>query len=223
MKKLYLAFVLLITCGSALAEPTEILYVNDDKNLALRSEPHNYADILKVLPTGASVTAIDKQHNGFIKVRLPDGTEGFLKTVYVKKDPPTQNVNDTASKTISTLQTKINSLEEELRVTKEKITPGSSLEKSLAAERDQLAQDLSELKSTAKNAIQIKQERDLLQEQHVNATRDFEQCKLDKAALEDTTKQDWMLYGGALVIIGALLGFILPKISWRRRSSWDTY
>lgn len=223
MKKLYLAFILLTICGSALAEPSEIFYVNDDKNLALKSEPHGYASTLKVLPTGSSVTAIAKPYNGYIKVRSPDGTEGYIKSIYVRKEPPAQNANDTASKTIATLQAKISALEDELKVTKEKITPGTSLEKTLSSERDQLAQDLNELKATAKNAVQIKQERDLLQEQHVNATRDFEQCKIDKAALEDTTKQDWMLYGGALVIIGVFLGFILPKISWRRRSSWDSY
>jgi SH3 domain protein len=57
----------------------------------------------------------------------------------------------------------------------------------------------------------------------VNGERDLEQLKLENQALKDTTKQDWLLYGGALVIIGIFLGFILPKISWRRKSGWDTY
>lgn len=222
MKKLYLAFLIsLITFGSAQAD---ILYIADDTNLALRSAANSYAPVLKVLPTGTSVTVVGEQlKNGFIKVHLIDGTEGYIKAKYTKKEPPEQDAKDTANKNLVLLQTEISTLKEQLAKATEAITPGSTLEKSLANERDHLSRELSELKSTAANAVQLKEEHDLLQERVVNGERDLEQLKLENQALKDTTKQDWLLYGGALVIIGIFLGFILPKISWRRKSGWDTY
>jgi SH3 domain protein len=161
--------------------------------------------------------------NGFIKVHSIDGTEGYIKAKYTKKEPPEQDAKDTANKNLVLLQTEISTLKEQLAKATEAITPGSTLEKSLANERDHLSRELSELKSTAANAVQLKEEHDLLQERVVNGERDLEQIKLENQALKDTTKQDWLLYGGALVIIGIFLGFILPKISWRRKSGWDTY
>jgi SH3 domain protein len=221
VKKIYLSYlILLITFGSAQAD---VLYIADDINLALRSAPNSYGPVVKVLPTGTSVTVVGEPHNGFIKVRLIDSTEGYVKTKYTKKEPPVQDPKDTTSKNLVLLQTEISTLKEQLAKATEAITPGSTLEKSLAAERDHLSRELNELKATAANAVQLKEEHDLLQERVVNGERDLEQFKLENQALKDTTKQDWLIYGGALVIIGIFLGFILPKISWRRKSGWDTY
>jgi SH3 domain protein len=220
VKKIYFAFILLITFGSAYAD---ILYIADDTNLALRSAANSYAPVMKVLPTGTSVTVIGEPHNGFIKVRLIDGAEGYVKTKYTKKEPPEQDAKDTASKNLVLLQTKISTLEEQLKIATEAITPGSTLEKSLANERDHLSRELSELKVTAANTVQLKEEHDRLQETVVNSAKELEQLRLDNEMLKKTSDQDWLLYGGALVIIGIFLGFILPKISWRRKSGWDTY
>jgi SH3 domain protein len=221
VKKIYFAFILFITAATAQAD---VLYIADDNNLALRNAASSYSPVIRVLPTGTSVTVAGEQlRNGFIKVRLIDGTEGYIKTKYTKKEPPEQDAKDVASKNITLLQNEISTLKEQLAKATEAITPGTTLEKSLATERDRLSRELNELKATAKDAVNLKEERDLLQERVVNSERDLEQLKLENQALKDTTKQDWMLYGGALVIIGAFLGFILPKISWRRRSSWDAY
>ena len=94
----------------------------------------------------------------------------------------------------------------------------------MATERDQLDRELNELKKTAASTVELKNERDELQERVVNVERELQQFKLENQALGDTANQDWFLYGGLLALIGVILGFILPKLSWRRRrSSWDSY
>ena len=106
---------------------------------------------------------------------------------------------------------------------REKLTPGTSLEQALSDERDQLSRELAELKKTTTNAMQIKNERDELQERVVNVERDLEQLKLENQALKDTSNQDWFLYGGLLALVGVILGFILPKLGWRRKNNWGTF
>jgi SH3 domain protein len=71
--------------------------------------------------------------------------------------------------------------------------------------------------------VQLKNERDELQERFVSVERDLQQVKLENQALQDTANQDWFLYGGILALVGVILGFILPKLSWRRKNSWDIY
>jgi SH3 domain protein len=93
----------------------------------------------------------------------------------------------------------------------------------LATERDLLARELNEIKKAAANSFQLKNERDELQERVVNVERDLQQFKLENQALKDTASQDWFLYGGVLSLAGVLLGFILPKLGWRRKSSWDSF
>ncbi len=159
-------FILIVTFGSAQAET---IYVADDQNLSLRDAASINAKVLKSLPTGTPLTLIDKQGKSeFIHVRLIDGTEGYIKAKYTKKQPPALDPKDTASKNIALLQSENAALRTELNTLKDSLTPGSSLEKSLATERDQLARELNELKKTAASSFQLKNERDELQERVVN-------------------------------------------------------
>lgn len=214
-------FILIIFFGSAQAET---VYVADDQNLSLRSAASNNAKVLKTLPTGTPLTILDKKGKpDFIHVRLIDGTEGYFKSRYTNKQAPAIDPKDAAGKTLALLQSENDSLKTELKALKDSITPGSSLEKSLANERDQLARELNELKRTAASSFELKNERDQLQERVVTAERDLQQFKLENQSLKDTASQDWFLYGGLLALTGVILGFILPKLGWRRKSSWDTY
>lgn len=185
----------------------------------------NYTNKIKSLPTGTPLTQLSEQptHNGLVKVKMIDGTEGFIRAKHISKEAPAQDRDDIATKNIAALQNQIAKLEAELKAAKEVITPGTTLEQSLAAERDKLSHELSELKRISGSAVQLKNERDELQERFVTVERDLQQIKLENQALQDTANQDWFLYGGILALVGVLLGFILPKISWKRRSSWDTF
>ena len=222
MKKILRAFfVLILTAATAQAET---VYVADDMNLSLLDAASGHGKVLKSLATGTPLTLIDKQTKAeFIHVRLIDGTEGFIKSRYTKKQPPALDAKDTSGKNMAPLQSDNAVLRAELAALKESLTPGSSLEKSLTTERDQLARELNELKKTAAGPVQLKNERDELQERVVNVERDLQQYKLENQALKDTASQDWFLYGGLLSLAGVLLGFILPKLGWRRKSSWDSY
>lgn len=223
MKKILSSFfILLVTYGSAYAE---VVYVTDNLNLSLRSEENNSSKVVKLLPTGTPLTVIEENKGtGFAHVRMNDGTEGYMPIRNTMKEPPSRSQLEIASKNLAAMQSENASLKAELATIKESITPGTSLEKSLETERDQLSRELNELKKTAASTVELKNQRDELQERVVNVERELQQFKLENQALQDTTNQDWFLYGGILALIGVVLGFILPKLSWRRsRSTWDSY
>lgn len=213
--------ILIVTFASAQAET---VYVTDNLNLSLRNEENMRSKVLKVLPVGTPLTVIkENKKTGFTRVRLSNGIEGYIQTRLITKELPTRNQSETNSKILESLQAENSALKTELATVKNAMTPGTTLEQSLATERDQLSRELGQLKKTAAGAIQIKNERDQLQERVVTVEQDLQQVKLENQALKETTNQDWFLYGGALALIGVLLGFILPKLSWRRKSSWDSY
>ncbi|PPD43519.1 MAG: SH3 domain-containing protein [Methylobacter sp.] len=222
MKKILTSLVIIaLSAGIARAET---VYVTDNLNLSLRSAPDNEARVVKLLPTGTQLTVIgEKTKSGFTPVRTSDGAEGFIQTRQTMKEPPARDVIETNNKTLRSLQSENLSLKAELKIVKDSITPGTSLEKSLALERDRLSLELGELKQAAAGVVQLKNERDELQERVVNAERKLEQLERENAGLKNTSEQDWFLYGGILVFFSVILGFILPKLGWRRKSSWDMY
>ncbi len=223
MKKIILSALMFVSMAANASN--DIVYVADDYNLTLWGTS-NYTGKVKSLPTGTPLTIIAEHptSNGLIKVKTIDGTEGFVKTKYIKNEAPEHDRDDIAAKNIAALQGQIGKLEGELKAAKEVITPGTTLEQSLATERDKLSRELNELKRISGSAVQLKNERDELQERFVTVERDLQQVKLENQALLDTANQDWFLYGGILALVGVLLGFILPKLSWKRsRGGWDSY
>jgi SH3 domain protein len=214
-------FILALIFGTAQATT---VYVTDNLNLSLRSEENNHSKVLKLLSTGTPLTVVkENSASGYMRVRLSDGMEGYIPIRNTMKELPSRFQLDTVSKNMSALQSENATLKAEVSTLRESITPGTPLEQSLATERDQLSRELSELKKASANTIQLKNERDELQERVVNVERDLEQFKLENQSLKDTSKQDWFLYGGLLSLFGVILGFVLPKIGWRRKSGWDSY
>ncbi|MGZ8136036.1 MAG: TIGR04211 family SH3 domain-containing protein [Methylococcaceae bacterium] len=214
-------FILALTFGAAHAKT---VYVTDNLNLSLRSQESNDAKVVKLLPTGTPLTVISENNKtGFSRVRLSNGMEGYILTRNTIKEPAARDQIEETTKNMRMLESENARLKAELTVLKESVTPGTTLEQSLANERDHLNRELSELKKTSTNAIQIKNERDELQERVVNVERDLEQFKLENQALKDTANQDWFLYGGILSLAGVILGFILPKLGWRRKNNWGSF
>lgn len=225
MKKIFSSFFSVFFIGIvAFSVQAKTVYVTDNLSLSLRSEENNQSKSIKLLPTGTPLTVLEENKaSGFVRVRTSDGTEGYFPIRSTIDQPPSRLQLDAATKNLAVLQGENALLKAELATAKESITPGTSLEQSLANERDQLTRELAEIKKVSANAIQIKEQRDELQERVVNVERELEQIKLENKALQDSTNQDWFIYGGTLALVGVLLGFILPKLSWRRKSSWDSY
>lgn len=216
------AFFILALAFNA-AQATTV-YVTDNVNLSLRSEENSHSKVVKLLPTGTPLAVIkENSATGFAQVRLDDGTEGYIPIRNTMKELPSRVQLETITKNLAAMQSENAALKAELSTLRDSITPGTTLEQSLATERDQLSRELNELKKASSNIIELKNERDQLQERVVNVERDLEQFKLENQSLKDSTKQDWFLYGGLLSIFSVILGFVLPKLSWRRKSSWDSF
>lgn len=203
--------VLLATSGQAYAKTG---YVTDSVDLPLRSGESERSRIVKMLPNGMSLNLLGSNtENGYTYVQAANGAEGYILTRYITYEPISKTQLEEANK-------KLRALQEENKALKDAAAGGQEISK----ERDSLSAELTELQQTAANAIQLKQQRDQLQERVVTVERELQQLKRENQALTDSTTQDWFLYGGGLSLFGVLLGFILPKLSWRRRSGgWDTF
>lgn len=212
MKKCILRLLIFIA-GSGLAH-ARTGYVTDSVDLPIRSGESERSRIVRMLPNGTPLTILgDNTENGYTYVQAANGAEGYILTRYISKEP-------SAKAQLEALNKKLETLQEENKALKT-LQVGSE---EMGKEKDRLGTELAELQQTAANAIQLKQQRDQLQERVVTVERELQQLKRENQALTDSTNQDWFLYGGGLALFGVLLGYILPKLSWRRRSSgWDTF
>ncbi len=224
MKKIT-PIVLIALLTISLSAHAKTIYVTDSMKFTLRTSAIKNAKILKMLPSGTALTLLDaNKGNGYSKVRTSDGTEGYVLSRYTLDRPISRWYLNKANKQLETLQQTFALAKQELDQLKGNNNQTLNSNQSLTEERDILSKELNDLRQTAANAVQLKYQRDQLQERVISVERELQQVKRQNQTLEDSTNQDWFLYGGILSLIGVILGFILPKLSWRRKTNnWDTF
>ncbi|PKM10215.1 MAG: TIGR04211 family SH3 domain-containing protein [Gammaproteobacteria bacterium HGW-Gammaproteobacteria-3] len=216
---------LLITLFIALnTAHAKTVYVTDDLELTLRSMENNRSKILKMLRSGTALTLLEEKPSGYSQVRTSNGIEGYFLTRHLKSEPPLRWHLEQANKKIEALQKDNESLKAELSSFRGDNTENIESTHELTQERDRLRSELAELKLTAANAVELKNQRDRFQERIVTVERELQKISRENQTLQDSATQDWFLYGGILSLLGVLLGVVLPKLGWRRKTSnWNTF
>lgn len=218
--KLTLSLLLLTLSSIATAKS---IYITDSIDVQLKAGERNSSKTLKTYSSGTALTFISKHRSGYTKVKMPNGHYAFIQTRYTMNEPPEKVVFEQAVSEAAKLKEENIQIKAELETLKGDNTVASSTNEVLSKEREQLSSELAEIRYTAANAIKLKEGRDKLQADVIQLTKELEQIKLEKKTLETSANQDWFLYGGILSLFGVLLGFILPKLSWRRKANnWDS-
>ncbi len=79
---LWLALLLM-----ALPAAADTLYVNDMLRVGVRSKPNSAESPLEVVTTGTRLEVLERQ-GGYVKVRTPEGKEGWVNKIYLVSEPP---------------------------------------------------------------------------------------------------------------------------------------
>jgi len=219
-------FYLILTVLSCNTVFAETVYVSDSMKFTLRSGESSSHKIIKMLPSGTKLTLLEKNKvTGYSKVKTSSGAVGYLPTRFTQDKPISSWYLKKANQQLELLQSENDQIKTTLADLQQNNSSAVSSNTELTKERDQLSTDLNDLRQTASNAIQLKRQRNELQERVVNVERELQQLKRAKQALEDSTSQDWFLYGGILSFLGIFFGLLIPKISWQRKShgNWDTF
>lgn len=223
MKYFFYLMLAVLSSNSAFAKT---VYVSDSMKFTLRSGESNSHKIIKMLSSGTKLTLLEQNKaTGYSKVKTSAGVVGYLPTRFTQDQHISRWYLDKANQQLELLQAENQQMKASLAEVQQNSSSAVSSNSELTKERDQLSTDLNDLRQTASNAIQLKRQRNELQERVVNVERELQQLKREKQALEDSTSQDWFLYGGILSFLGIFFGLLIPKISWQRKShgSWDTF
>jgi SH3 domain protein len=209
MRKLVPGLVLaasVLFCASA---PAATMYISDQFSVPLRRGPSNSHRILHAgLPSGTALEVISQDAAaGFTQVRTPNGTEGWIETHYLSAQPIARDRLAAADRRVETLETQLKSLR------------GSEGRASdLSKQTEKLQTELTEVRRISATSLanyeenkQLKASNETLQTQVTQLTERVRQ-------LERNIMLRWMLAGGALVLLGLLLGAWIK--SRPKRSSW---
>jgi SH3 domain protein len=217
----FLVSCLLILSGNAVAETR---YVSDTLEITMRSGKGTSFGITRMLRSGTpvEVLGVDKK-SGYTQVRTNSGKEGWVLSRFLMKGQAARDRLATAEKNLAELELENRKLTTAMAaLNEEKGTLESNLQK-LEGESRGVSQELAEIKRTASSALTIDSENKDMKGRIVSLERQLQTVQQENETLKDRTARDWFMVGAAVVLLGIIVGLIIPKIRFRKKSSWDTF
>ena len=174
-------------------------YISDNVYAYLHAGPSNKFRILGSIQAGETVTQLARDaQTKYVHIRDSEGSTGWVEEQYVKTE--------------ESFRSKLPKLEAELKKTKEQL---SSVDERHAQDTVEQTNRL-QLQDQALAEQQI--ELDQLRAQHDKLQSENQRLTSLMDDKEHQMRLDWLLNGGIVAGIGALVGFLLPMIPLRRRS-----
>jgi len=220
MKIIATLFLLLLTCT---AHADKTAYVTDRIEVNLRAGKGIQYKILRRLRSGASVTVLEQDsRSGYSKIRLHDGTTGWILTRYLSAEPSARKKLEAATGQIERLKSENAQLKQALETLKQAKGSLTSETAELTERNTRLENELKHIRHAATHAIEIEAERNRLRERVAEQERQIQRLELENKTLNRENSQRWFLIGAAVLAGGILLGLILPRLGWRRKRGWDS-
>ncbi|TLS75786.1 TIGR04211 family SH3 domain-containing protein [Mariprofundus erugo] len=189
----------------------ETRYVVDQATLPMRAGQSTSHKIIAMLPSGMAVEALEQSDTGYTLVRTQSGKEGWMLSRYLMKTPAARDRLIHAELELAKLN--------ELKAQKKSVE--SELEE-LKATNSKLEKELEHIRSTAANAVQMAEENRALKSSAESTRQELETLQQQTRDIRNGAQQRWFLLGGGAILLGIILGLILPRMRVRRKQ-WGGY
>ena len=221
MKKIVLSLILLLSFGQLQAASR---YVTDQFKITFRSGESSTHKILRMLPSGYKLELISSNsETGYSKVRTEDGTSGYVLTRQLMDIPVARDRLTTAESRLKELLQEPGKLSAKLAAVQNDL---ATLQKSydvISQEKAKLDKELETIRRTASDAIRISSERNELRKLVAQLTHQVEELKQENRELSNNSNQKWFMIGAGIIILGIVIGLILPHLRFqRRKNSWGS-
>jgi SH3 domain protein len=222
VKKATILFSLLVVLnGNVFAETR---YVSDRLEITMRSGKSTSHGIIRMLPSGEKVDVVEHDKDaGYTKVRLKNGKEGWVLSRFLMDGPAARDRLVTAERKLAELELSNRKMGTAMQSLEQEKTGISQERSTLDAEFRKVSQELAEIKRTASSALAIDNENKELKSRMVAMERQLQTLQQENESLKDRTARDWFMVGAGIILLGIIVGLIIPRIRWRRKSSWDTF
>lgn len=208
----------------SLAAVGDVKYISDELKVPLRSGPSSGHRIIhQGLPSGTNLTilATDEDAN-FTQIRTKGGLEGWVRTQYLIGEPIARVKLATAEKHLQNLKAKIAKERETHTKTQSVFKETQGHNTALNSQVESLTKKLAELKIVSADPIKEHSRNIELTQQNARLVEEVDELASKTKRLEDNVQLQWLLYGGALVLIGLLIGVIL-KARPKKQTSFSRY
>ena len=198
----------------------EIRYVTDVIRFPLRETPDANGKFITGVPSGSKLTLLEAAEGSeFSKVRTEDGKEGYLESRRLVTEPTAKSRLSEAETRLATSNAPPDQLAVQLKALQEEHDQLKAIHEKHVAESELQKQELDNLRRTSAGSVQTAKERDVLYKKVDDLTR--EKLVLEQRYLSSSSsnQQRWFMIGGGVLLVGMLVGLVLPNLRTSRRQN----
>jgi len=217
MKKLA---VLIILCLFASVAWAKEQYVIDVLYITLRDSPMEDATVLRALKSGTKLEVLELGENGYSHVRTEKGEEGWAKTKYLSDEPVAIIRVERLQAKNDSLMAEMKALKEKSSLAKRKVKEAEKERKRLESKSQKLQSQNAKMKSMSAKPMELAKENEALASKNASMESELKELREEKDLNFNSKSRDWFIAGAGVLILGMVIGLILPSIRWRKRNSW---
>lgn len=194
-------------------------YVMDVIYIVLRTAEGDEAKIIKTIKSGDAMEVIEDKGD-FLYVKTSNGDEGWVRSRYLQDEPVAADKLNAVKDKLSRAQDESSQLKSQVNDLRKELKELDKSNKDLQSENKKISKDLGHVSEVAQKPLEISKENRDLKDTNDAMKAQLEALQLENAKHKETNNRDWFLAGAGVVVIGVIMGLIIPRIRWRKRSEW---
>ncbi len=198
-------------------------YVSDHLVITMRSGQGNQFEIIKTLVSGTKLEILEETDTGYTMVRLEDGTEGWVRTQYLADEPIAADKLTRAEARLAKTKEENKLLRTELGSLKKSKGKLDAEHSKLQSEHKTASQELTHLNEVAARPKQLESENKQLRQDYEEISTKLAVINQENQVLKDRSQRHWFITGAGVLIIGMIIGLVIPKFRFQKKDGWGSY
>ncbi len=208
----------------AAAASAQSAWVSDEFEVTLRTGPSMSNTIELMVPSGTQLQILEEvPESGYTRVRTGGGTEGWVLTRYLMGEPSAREQLETLSRQLIDANEEGASMDAQLGAIRNEYDAANRMIRGLEGDNAELQGQLQDISSRAANTLAIDRQNQELQQKLTDAEIRIGLLEQEKDRLASQSNRNWFITGSAVLIVGVLLGLVLPRMKFQRRSRYDRF
>lgn len=214
----------IVSLGAAGSSFGQSAWVSDQFEVMLRTGPSTSNAIQLQVTSGTELQILGEDADaGYTHVRTGGGTEGWVLTRYLMSEPSAREQLITLTQQLTDATSDSSGLGSQLSAIRGEYENATRQIRQLEQEKAGLQAELDDIREKAANTLAIDQQNQSLQQQLTDTEIQVSSLQEQNDRLSGQTTRNWFITGALVLFGGVLLGLILPRMKFQRRSRYDSF
>ena len=217
---LLLIAVLWVSNAAYAQQPTR--WVTDEFEITMRGGPSTDNRIVRMLSSGTPLTVLEVDDaTGYTKVRLTtSNTEGYVLSRYLMSERDARSQLADLTERLATLRDQSGDRGRELDDLRQANAAATQRIASLEQANTRLQSDYDALQKKSANVINIDRENTTLRKELTDTQIQLQSTVEENRELSSRRVMQWFIIGALVLLVGIVLGLILPGMRRRKRGGY---